>query len=1134
MKIQKLVIHNIASIENAEIDFAASPLSDSDVFLITGPTGSGKSTILDAICLALYGTTPRLSNTLMEGSVDVAGKDVQLDNPAQLLRKTTGEGYVKLSFEGTDGIPYEVEWSIARARGKADGRLQPRKWEVTDLHSGMTYTKEGEIKAEIAKAVGLSFDQFCRTTMLAQGQFTRFLDSKDEEKAEILEMITGADIYSKIGVKVFEITRDKEAEYGKAKEALQGITLLSEEEKAAKESSIEGNKTAIKSYKKAQNEAKGKADWLDREAELVTEKGKADTALSEAREATKTEDFIREGNLIKAYRDTTQVRGELAIYTKQSGHAKEAEVAIAGLAETYKSVKSGQLWLLDKKEQIASSLGAVQEVLREEEPISGVIAKAEALYSQLDIIETGVTTVNSLKEGIETKEKTVQETLTPAFSNALAKEEETKKTKGEKAAALKAAEDALTAVNLPEIRKQSASLLSLQGKITLAKERLKTVKETWKTRQTEKNAIETKEKETEGKKNTLAAMQGEVKALQGTMNATQRVFEAERSAKENVVGDMRRKLQVGDFCPVCMQEIVAALPTDAEVDARLKPIEDDYTMAKDAYDKRKEELDQLSATILAEQGQLSERKRKYETDKTLANQKADLIEALKDCGIESFDADTEYKLGEMAEQVRQRKEAVDRKEAAGKLLEDNVTKARSEDTLAGKAYDTAREMRQNAEKALTDANSAIETDRAVMNTQKSAVNAAALEVDKIVKGTQWETEWRKGFKTFRSEVERAVEAHNDSVKKEANLTEGLRALSQETRITAQSLLEIEKIAPAWAEFPIVEKVSLDELSTQASSLKDKLLVENQNLSTAKAAASDAWAKVAAFLSSHPEFSKAALDVISGYTDAQIAAAEENQKGALKTVQNAEGAVTSFEKQMKEHAEKKPAFEEGDTVESLRDLQAKMDEAILGKTGDIVLLEDELKTDEENKRKSGELSAKVDALRVERDKWAKLNEMIGDGTGKKFRKIAQSYVLGSLVSAANFYMKELSDRYTLEVIPGTFVILLEDAYQGFEKRPACTSSGGEGFLVSLALALALSDIGDSLSVDTLFIDEGFGTLSGEPLQNAINTLKTLRKKAGRHVGIISHIEEVREKIPVKIMLEQDNRTASSMVRVVPEE
>jgi exonuclease SbcC len=101
------------------------------------------------------------------------------------------------------------------------------------------------------------------------------------------------------------------------------------------------------------------------------------------------------------------------------------------------------------------------------------------------------------------------------------------------------------------------------------------------------------------------------------------------------------------------------------------------------------------------------------------------------------------------------------------------------------------------------------------------------------------------------------------------------------------------------------------------------------------------------------------------------------------------------------------------------------------------------------------------------------------------------------------------------------------------RAASTISGGESFLVSLSLALALSDIGDTLSVDTLFIDEGFGTLSGEPLQNAVNTLKTLRTKAGRHVGIISHIEELQEKIPVRIQVEQNDRTASSMVKIVPE-
>lgn len=131
------------------------------------------------------------------------------------------------------------------------------------------------------------------------------------------------------------------------------------------------------------------------------------------------------------------------------------------------------------------------------------------------------------------------------------------------------------------------------------------------------------------------------------------------------------------------------------------------------------------------------------------------------------------------------------------------------------------------------------------------------------------------------------------------------------------------------------------------------------------------------------------------------------------------------------------------------------------------------------------------------------------------------------------MKTLTDRYTLKVTPGTFVISLEDAYQGFVSRAASTISGGESFLVSLSLALALSDIGQQLQVDTLFIDEGFGTLSGEPLQKAVETLRSLHTKAGRHVGIISHVEELQERIPVQIQVNQEGNNSSSKIKIIPE-
>ena len=178
----------------------------------------------------------------------------------------------------------------------------------------------------------------------------------------------------------------------------------------------------------------------------------------------------------------------------------------------------------------------------------------------------------------------------------------------------------------------------------------------------------------------------------------------------------------------------------------------------------------------------------------------------------------------------------------------------------------------------------------------------------------------------------------------------------------------------------------------------------------------------------------------------------------------------------------------------------------------------------------ELREKANRLNLLYQRWDRLNQLLGDATGGKFRKIAQSYVLSNLLHAANGYLRSLTDRYTLHVRPGSFAISLSDAYQGYTLRAATTLSGGESFLVSLALALALSDIDSHLSVDTLFIDEGFGTLSGEALQNAVSTLRSLHAKAGRHVGIISHVKELKECIPVQICVEQEGYNSSSQVKV----
>lgn len=284
----------------------------------------------------------------------------------------------------------------------------------------------------------------------------------------------------------------------------------------------------------------------------------------------------------------------------------------------------------------------------------------------------------------------------------------------------------------------------------------------------------------------------------------------------------------------------------------------------------------------------------------------------------------------------------------------------------------------------------------------------------------------------------------------------------------------------------------------------------------------------AFFAKHITLDMERLAFLSGYSLNMIQNEELLLDKERENVIAKNTLLSSATLQYEKHQQKKPQLAEDETLETLDNRLTEIDKELTEIGEKKGAINQELKNDAENKQKLGTLLEKAEEKEALYLKWSRLNQLIGNATGSTFRKIAQSYILTSLVHAANHYMKTLTDRYTLKVNPGTFVISLEDAYQGFASRATSTISGGESFLVSLSLALALSDIGQQWQVDTLFIDEGFGTLSGEPLQKAIETLRSLHSKSGRHVGIISHVEELQERIPVQIQVKQEGNSSSSQI------
>lgn len=209
MKILAIRGRNLASLSGEfAIDFTAEPLASAGLFAICGPTGAGKSTLLDALCLALYDETPRVARIGSRATVlpDVAGETVGAHDTRTLLRRGAAEGHAEVDFVGGDGQAYRARWSVRRARSKAGGKLQPTQMSLARLpgEEPVGGGLKSEVQAAIVERVGLTFEQFTRAVLLAQNEFFAFLKAGDDERAALLQALTGTGRFEAISRRAFE------------------------------------------------------------------------------------------------------------------------------------------------------------------------------------------------------------------------------------------------------------------------------------------------------------------------------------------------------------------------------------------------------------------------------------------------------------------------------------------------------------------------------------------------------------------------------------------------------------------------------------------------------------------------------------------------------------------------------------------------------------------------------------------------------------------------------------------------------------------------------------------------------------------------------------------------------------------
>ena len=399
-----------------------------------------------------------------------------------------------------------------------------------------------------------------------------------------------------------------------------------------------------------------------------------------------------------------------------------------------------------------------------------------------------------------------------------------------------------------------------------------------------------------------------------------------------------------------------------------------------------------------------------------------------------------------------------------------------------------------------------------------------------------------------AELHNACKKYSESRESLSKLDSLIELMEQDTRRISDDLARVLENIPSWKSVTVGEKYEFDSLSRAVRDLLGKVsaLVGQQKGFDERIAYSNKW--LVAYYASTGITAEhlAELDAIG---QEEIEINRRNNEEMERKYATATSLLKSQREIYDAHLKSRPMIlgeldnrnimptegRQDVNYATPRDLLqhwiSKYENLQKEMAQELGALRQELSIDAQDRARLKQYLEDAENKKLLYERWASLNSLLGDSTGKNFRIIAQSYILDNIIHSANHYMRSLGDRYELRVMPGSFVIEVVDAYQGYVARPSSTLSGGEGFLVSLALALALSDVGNHLSSNILFIDEGFGTLSGEPLQNAVNTLKSLHTKTGRHVGIISHIEELRERMPVQIQINQPGHASSSTVRVV---
>lgn len=1227
MKILAIRGKNLASLAGEfAVPLDEGPLAAAGLFAITGPTGAGKSTLLDALCLALYDAVPRL----VDGSGAAVGRPedseelrVRGNDVRGLLRRGTADGFAEADFLGGDGKRYRARWEVRRARNRPGGRLQAQSLSLCDLESGQFV---GRTKTEVLEAIeerlGLSFEQFRRSALLAQGDFAAFLKARPSERSELLERITGTEIYGVLSRAAHARAAEEKAKLRAMEERLGDLRPLDADarqelegrcdEAAAGLRSAETERAALQSLLDAhrrlselrRNEALAEESLRETEAaregaasrreELEkTERAQPLRPLVQQFDATlghlaliraaledasakhraTQETVLREEALLadaaRLHREAAQQRERLVPAIRQArdldiriGEARTALEAardeLSSLTERAGEEKRGLDALVGARGEALTRLDGAEKWLEEHED-DAVLARQWDLWDgEFRRYARGV---NELREaegearrlGDEGARLEAEvgglESLIECAGAAL-KDLDQKRHSLETEAASFPPEDLAREREALESRRQR--LLELSD---VARE----VQRLGEERTALGASLDTERRRGDCAEDAARQCLDALPEVRGALREVRRALESARTARKEEVESLRGALREGEACLVCGS-------LDHPWAGEGAPLFDRLIDEQEARLRALEEKESETTKRLAESEASRDAARRLAAEKDI--RLAEVENALGRAGERwrsldpqalGLDSET-HDLSGLASRMEETQRAAallrereKREQQCRRGLEEVRLAAEKERRRREEAQEKILDLRRRMQEVGTKGAAAQSAVAAATRACREALEAL---VDPLGPIENWESDLKKDAKSFYVACRRRAERWREEEDRKAEAHKRLQELVPEIAVAETRWRQSSAACETAGTTVTVRCAALQKLTDERSALlagESAEMVEKR-LEEAVKQAHDAL-EGARVRCAEAQRCQAAAEQTVVHRQADCLRREAERDEGRKTLDAAlaaggwdEGEVREFlarssgwiaderralealdarcrdarvlltERRAQTQAHLAAAKCEGSEEEAAARLQ-EATAALAAVRDSWAAAEGERREDDRRRDQAGRLQEELARLHERWNLWESLRELIGSADGSKFRSFAQSLTLDALLAHANRHLGDLARRYALERVPGSDLELqVVDREMADEVRPVHSLSGGESFLVSLALALALASLSSHRTqVESLFIDEGFGSLDPDTLDAAVASLDALQS-LGRKVGVISHVPALVERIGVQVRVE----------------